>query len=237
MPKARRSTVIDWWRRRHAAKKRRLAAMTRKHRIWRRVGLSATWLLGFIALFMVLAVVGFYTLANVPRPETLPQPQTAVIEYADGSTMATIGTENRTIVPLSQVPDQVRWAVLAAEDRGFYSEPGISIKGTLRALASDLTGGDTQGGSGITQQYVKNAYLSSARTLTRKVKELAISVKLSREYSKDDILGFYLNTVYFGRGAYGIEAAAQTWFGEDVTKLTTAQSALLAGLLRAPSYY
>ena len=146
--------------------------------------------------------------------------------------MAKIGTENRTIVPLSQVPESMRWAVLSTEDRNFYSEPGFSLTGTLRAALSDLTGGDTQGGSGITQQYVKNAYLSSEQTITRKIKELAISVKLAREYSKDDILEFYLNTVYFGRGAYGIEAAAQTYFGVDGSKLTVAQSAVLAGLLQ-----
>ena len=206
-------------------------------RIWRRVGLIATWCLGGFAVFLVVAVVGLYTLADVPRPEDLPQPQAAEIYYADGSLLAKIGTENRTIVPLSQVPDSMKWALISTEDRNFYSEPGFSIRGSLRAALSDLTGGDTQGGSGLTQQYVKNAYLSSQQTLTRKIKELAISVKLAREYSKDDILGFYLNTVYFGRGAYGIEAAAQTYFGVDSSKLTVAQSALLAGLLRAPSYY
>jgi membrane peptidoglycan carboxypeptidase len=211
--------------------------MTRKRRIWRRVGLIATWCLGGFAVFLVIAVVGLYVLADVPRPEDLPQPQAAEIYYADGSLMAKIGTENRTIVPLSQVPDSMKWALISTEDRNFYSEPGFSIRGTLRAALSDLTGGDTQGGSGLTQQYVKNAYLSSQQSLTRKIKELAISVKLAREYSKDDILGFYLNTVYFGRGAYGIEAAAQTYFGIDSSKLNVAQSALLAGLLRAPSYY
>ena len=211
--------------------------MSRRRRVARRVGILGTWFLGFMALLMVAAVVGFYTLSDVPRPEDIPQPQTAVIEFADGSTMAKIGTENRTIVALSKVPVPVRYAVIAAEDRGFYSEPGVSIKGTIRAALSDVTGGDTQGGSGITQQYVKNAYLSSSRTLTRKLKELAIAVKLSREYSKDQILEFYLNTVYFGRGAYGIEAAAETYFGETSDQLTVAQGALLAALLKAPSYY
>ena len=211
--------------------------MTRTRRIWRRVGLIATWCLGGLAVFLVVAVVALYTLADVPRPEDLPQPQAGEIFYADGTPMAKIGTENRTNVPLSQVPMSMRWAVISTEDRNFYNDPGFSFTGTARAALSDLTGGDTQGGSGITQQYVKNAYLSSAQTITRKIKELAISVKLAREYSKDDILEFYLNTVYFGRGAYGIEAAAQTWFNEDVSKLTVAQSALLAGLLKAPSGY
>ncbi len=211
--------------------------MSRAQRIWRRIGLDFTWLLAFVAVITVAAVVLFYTLSNVPRPEDLPVPQVALVQYSDGSTLARIGTTNRIPVALSKVPKQVQWAVLAAEDRNFYSEPGVSIKGTLRAAINDLTGGDTQGGSGITQQYVKNAYLNSSRTLTRKLRELAIAVKLSRQYSKDQILEWYLNTVYFGRGTYGIEAASEAYFGRGVDKLNVAQGALLAGLLRAPSYY
>ena len=222
---------------RRAAKKRRLAAMSRRRRVLRRVGITGTWFLGLLAAMMIAAVIAFYTLSGVPRPETLALPQVATITYSDGAVLAKIGSVDRTIVKLAQVPKQVQWDVLAAEDRNFYNEPGVSIKGTLRAAVSDLTGGDTQGGSGITQQYVKNAYLSNARTLSRKLRELAIAVKLSREYSKDQILEFYLNTVYFGRGAYGIQAAAQAFFGKDVSKLDTAQGAVLAALLRAPSFY
>jgi membrane peptidoglycan carboxypeptidase len=231
------ATFRDRWKRRRAAKKRRIAAMSRRRRIARRAGILATWLLGLIAVMMVTAIVLFYTLSDVPQPNKLPLPQVATIEYSDGSVMGRIGSVNRTIVNISQVPEQVRWDVLAAEDRNFYNEPGVSITGTLRAAMNDLTGGDTQGGSGITQQYVKNAYLSNSRTLSRKLKELAIAVKLSREYSKDTILGYYLNTVYFGRGAYGIQAASQAYFGKDVSKLNVSQGAVLAALLRAPSYY
>ncbi len=226
-----------WYKRRRAAKKRRLAAMTRKRRIWRRVGIFGTWILAIVAVIMVITVVLFYTLTNVPRPEDLSLPQVATIEYSDGSVLARFGAQDRTIVSLEQVPVQVRWEVLAAEDRGFYSEPGVSIRGTVRAALSDLTGGDTQGGSGITQQYVKNAYLNDSRSLSRKLKELMIAMKLSREYSKDQILEYYLNTVYFGRGAYGIQAAAQAYFGVDISKVNAAQGAVLAALLRAPSYY
>jgi membrane peptidoglycan carboxypeptidase len=224
-------------KRRRAAKKARLAAMSRKRRIGRRVGILGTWCLGFIAAIMVTAIILFYTLSNVPRPEDVALPQVATILYADGSVMGHIGTVDHTDVPLARVPKPVRYDVLAAEDRNFYNEPGVSITGTLRAALHDLTGGDTQGGSGITQQYVKNAYLNSSQTLTRKLRELAIAVKLDREYSKDQILEFYLNTVYFGRGAYGIEAAAKAYFRKDVSKLDTAQGAVLAALLRAPSYY
>jgi membrane peptidoglycan carboxypeptidase len=233
----RTGTFRERHKQRRAAKKRRIAAMPRKRRIARRVGILGTWLLGLIAVVMVTAVVLFYTLSDVPRPTDLPLPQVATVQYSDGSVMARIGTVNRTVVSLDEVPKPVQWDVIAAEDRNFYSEPGVSVTGTLRAALNDLTGGDTQGGSGITQQYAKNAYLSNARTLSRKLKELAIAVKLSRDYSKDQILEFYLNTVYFGRGAYGIQAASQAFFGKDVSTLDVSQGAVLAALLRAPSYY
>src|SRR4051794_5099322 len=229
--------LLERRRRRRAATKKRVAAMSRRRRYVRRGLIAGTWLLGLLAALMVTTLVLFYTLTDVRRPEDVVLPQVATIQYADGSTLAQIGIQNRTLVSLDQVPDQARWAVLAAEDRGFYSEPGISITGTLRAAFTDLTGGDTQGGSGITQQYVKNAYLNDAQSLSRKLKELMIAVKLSREYTKDQILEFYLNTVYFGRNTYGIEAAAKAFFGEDVADLDVAQGALLAGLLRAPGYY
>jgi membrane peptidoglycan carboxypeptidase len=233
--------LLAWNRRRRRAKKQRLAAMTRGRRIGRRFALAGTWLIAFLAVLSVGAVIAFYGLSNVPRPESLPLPQVATIYYSNGSVLARIGaqdnTVDRTIVPLSKVPVAVRWDVIAAEDRNFYNEPGVSVKGTIRAALSDLRGGDVQGGSTITQQYVKNAYLSDSRTLTRKLKELAIAVKLDRNYSKDDILAFYLNTVYFGRGAYGIDAAAQTFFGIPADRLDVSQGAVLASLLRAPSYY
>ncbi len=230
-------SLLARWRARRARKKARIRAMSRGKRIARRAGIIGTWLLGGVALLMVALVVAFYTLTDVPRPSDLPLPQVATILYSDGSVLARIGDQDRTIVSLDQVPEAVRYDVIAAEDRGFYSEPGVSIKGTLRAAFTDLTGGDTQGGSTITQQYVKNAYLSDSRTLSRKLQELLIAVKLDRQYTKDQILEYYLNTVYFGRGAYGIEAAAQAFFGTTVSKLNVAQGAVLAALLRAPSYY
>jgi membrane peptidoglycan carboxypeptidase len=225
------------YQRRRQRTKARVAAMSRGRRWARRGMITGTWLLGFIAVLMVAVIIMYYAFTDVPRPEDIPLDQVATIQFADGSTLARVGPVDRTLIHLDQVPDQVKWAVLAAEDRGFYSEPGVSIRGTIRAAISDIFGGSTQGGSGITQQYVKNAYLSDSQTLTRKLKELMIAVKLSQEYSKDQILEFYLNTVYFGRNTYGIEAASQAFFGEHVEQLTTAQGALLAALLRAPSYY
>jgi membrane peptidoglycan carboxypeptidase len=190
-----------------------------------------------IALGTVGLALLLYSASRVPSPDQLPSNQLATLLYSDGSTMATFGSQDRTDVPLDAVPLFVRDAVIAAEDRGFYSESGISLRGTVRAALNDLTRGSTQGGSTITQQYVKNAYLNSNQTLSRKLKELAISLKLSRDYPKDTILEYYLNTIYFGRGAYGIQAAAQAYFGVDVGKLTIAQGALLAAVIKSPSYY
>jgi membrane peptidoglycan carboxypeptidase len=186
---------------------------------------------GFLGLCSIV-----YSAVRIPLPQNVTLPQQNTLTYADGSTMDSIGSVNRVSVPLAQVPAGVRQAVLAAEDRDFYSEPGISVRGIGRALLADVTGGGIkQGGSTITQQYAKNAYLGQQRTFTRKIKEIVLAVKLSRKYSKDQILDFYLNTIYFGRGAYGIQAASHAYFGEDVSQLTSAQGAVLAGLIRAPS--
>ena len=128
--------------------------------------------------------------------------------------------------------------MLSAEDRDFYSEPGISAKGIGRALFSNVkAGGVSQGGSTITQQYAKNAFLTQERTVSRKVKEVFIAVKMSRTVSKDKILENYLNTIYFGRGAYGIEAASTTYFGVQAKDLTAAQAAVLASSIRSPAGY
>jgi len=241
---AEKAGSLSWWgrrrakaKRRRAAKKRRLALMSRPKRIARRIGIVSTWLLGVFALLVTAFAIFVYKASNVPSPDSLDTSQTAVLYYSDGTEMARFGAENRIIVPLSSVPKPVRDAVLAAEDRSFYSDPGVSIKGTIRAALNDVTGGSRQGGSGITQQYVKNAYLNSDQTLSRKLKELAISLKLSREYSKDQILEYYLNTIYFGRDTYGIEAASEAYFGVPVQRLTVSQGAVLAGLVKSPNYY
>src|SRR3712207_1168002 len=153
--------------------------------------------------------------------------------------MARLGVDggNRTNVELADVSEPARNAVLAAENKSFYDDPGISFTGIMRAAWNNLTGGSTQGGSTITQQYVKNAFLSSDQTFSRKFKELFLAIKLDNEYSKDEILENYLNTIYFGRGAYGIEAAAETYFDVKAAELTAEQSAVLAVLVRSPSYY
>jgi len=178
-----------------------------------------------------------YVATRIPLPGQIPANQVSIITYADGTEMVRIGAENRTDVPLTQVPVHVRNAVLSAEDRGYWIEPGISVRGIGRAVWNNLRGRDVQGGSTITQQYVKNAYLTQERTFSRKFKEIVIAVKLDREYSKEQILEWYLNTIYYGRGAYGIQAAAETYFRKGVNQLTVAEGAVLAASIRSPALY
>ncbi|HVV77614.1 MAG TPA: transglycosylase domain-containing protein [Mycobacteriales bacterium] len=194
-------------------------------------------LFALIAFVLVAGIA--YVRTNIPNPSALAAQQTTTIYYSDGKTvLAHIGATTRADVPLSDVPQVVQHEVLAAEDRHFYSEPGISPTGIIRALLVDLKGGDiSQGGSTITQQYVKNAYLSPHRTLSRKLKEILIATKLGQTRSKTTILDDYLNTIYFGRDAYGIKAAANAYFGVDPSQLNAAQGALLAAVIRAPSIY
>ena len=132
------------------------------------------------------------------------------------------------------MPAAVQDAVIAAEDRTFYTNQGIDPKGILRAAFSNARGNSTQGASTITQQYVKILYLSQERTLSRKVKEAFLSLKMQQEQSKDEILEGYLNTIYFGRGAYGIQAAAQAYFDKPAKALTVPEGAVLAAILNSP---
>jgi membrane peptidoglycan carboxypeptidase len=197
-------------------------------------------LIGLAGAFVVFAALAgiAYARTSIPNPSVIASEQTTTIYYSDGHVLAHLGDTNRIDVPLSAVPLWVQHAVLAAEDRHFYSEPGVSPTGMVRALFVDLAGGDiSQGGSTITQQYVKNAYLSPHRTLTRKLKEILIATKLGQEKSKATILDDYLNTIYFGRNAYGIQAAAKAYFNRPVNQLTVAQGALLAAVINAPSDY
>ena len=189
-------------------------------------------------LLVILCLVG-YALTVVPPPSKLVTAQTTVISYSDGSEIARVGAQNRVLVKIDQVSDPAQKAVLAAEDRGFYTEPGISPRGIGRALFTNLKGGGgvQQGGSTITQQYAKNAFLSSERTYTRKLKEVFLAIKLSRTQSKSQILEDYLNTIYFGRGANGIEAASRKYFDVSAKDLTVAQSAVLASSIRSPAGY
>lgn len=176
-------------------------------------------------------------------------PQRSKILAADGSTIATFFYENRVDVPLDRISPDARRAVLAIEDSRFYEHGAIDSKGTLRALVSNMGSGEvTQGGSGITQQYVKNLLLTQADNAAekraakeispaRKIRELKYAVALEKRYSKDEILRRYLNIAYYGAGAYGIEAAARRYFSKPAARLSLNESALLAGVVRYPHAY
>ena len=207
---------------------------------WVRRGL----IIGVVAI-VVLPIVTFamaYLIVDVPQPGDIRTNQVSTILASDGTTeLAKIVPPegNRVDINIDQVPQHVRDAVLAAEDRDFYSNPGFSFSGFARAVKNNVFGGDTQGGSTITQQYVKNALVGSQRAgiggVVRKAKELVIATKMSNEWSKDQVLQAYLNIIYFGRGAYGIAAASKAYFNKPVEQLTTADGALLAALIQRPS--
>ncbi|MFJ9318133.1 transglycosylase domain-containing protein [Streptomyces globisporus] len=208
---------------------------------WRRA--IPTWRMTLGALLGLVVLLGAgifaaYRLVDIPAANAAATAQSNVYLYSDGSVIARDGDVNREKVKLSQVPPAVRHAVLAAEDRDFYSDDrAVDVKAMLRAGWNTVTGKGKQGGSTITQQYVKNYYLGQERTVLRKAKEAIIAVKLNREETKDQIFEGYLNTSYFGRNAYGIQAAAQAYYGKNVEELTTAEGAYLASLLNAPSAY
>ena len=207
---------------------------------WRR--LIPTWrmvlgtFLGGLLLLIGLFALGYH-LVNIPSANVAATQQSNVYLYADGSQLARDGEVNRENVTLAQISKDTQHAVLAAEDRDFYTESAVDPKAMIRAGWNTVTGKGKQSGSTITQQYVKNYYLAQEQTVTRKVKEFFISVKLDREVSKNHILEGYLNTSYFGRNAYGVQAAAQAYYGVHAEDLTTAQGAYLAALLNAPSEY
>ncbi|MFH8409396.1 transglycosylase domain-containing protein [Streptomyces sp. NPDC018019] len=163
--------------------------------------------------------------------------QDNVYYWADGTEMARTGDINRQDMPLDSVPEKVRWAALAAENETFYSDSGISPSGIVRAATKMVTGGDTQGGSTITQQYVKNAYLNQDQTFTRKLTEAFIAIKLDNKMSKDEILERYLNTSWYGRGTYGIQRAAHAYYGKDAAQLNVSEGAFLASLLKGAALY
>ncbi|MFJ8044865.1 transglycosylase domain-containing protein [Kitasatospora sp. NPDC096147] len=227
----------DRRRARRAARKARRRALP----LWRRAVPTWRMVLGTLLTLLLLGLAGFVTLyliVPVPDPNTRAVAQSNVYYYADGTTeLARTGTVNRQDVPIRQIPLETQHAVIAAEDRSFYRNKGVDLRGTARAAWNTATGKGTQGGSTITQQYVKNYYLTQDQTLSRKVKELFIALKVDQRQSKDEILQGYLNTSYYGRNAYGVQTAAKAYYGVDVSRLTVGQGAYLAALLQAPSAF
>ncbi|MET9802472.1 transglycosylase domain-containing protein [Streptomyces sp. NPDC006368] len=200
---------------------------------WRLVlGLA---LLGCGALTALLGYV--YSSVHIADVNDTARTEANVYYWADGTQMVSVGAINRQNVPLSDIPPSLQNAVIAAENATFYSDPGFSARGLARAVVNMARGGEVQGGSTITQQYVKNTYLSQDRTVDRKLRELCLAVKLSRNLSKEEILQGYLNTSWFGRNAYGVQAAAVAYYGTDAKELDPARSALLAALLKSGELY
>jgi membrane peptidoglycan carboxypeptidase len=191
-----------------------------------------------VGLGSLIGVIG-YAYASVQIPNANPQTalQNNVYYWSDGSVMASQGAVNRQNVTLDKVPLAVQWDFLAAENASFYTDSGIDPQGIARAMLNMVKGGAVQSGSTITQQFVKNTYLDQSQTLSRKFKELLISVKIGSRMSKQQILQGYLNTCYFGRGTNGIEAAARAYYGKDVSQLDVSQGAFLAAAVNEPSLY
>ncbi|MGP4013021.1 transglycosylase domain-containing protein [Streptomyces sp. 4N124] len=211
----------------------RLRLRRTRGRLLRRLSIA------FLALTTALctAAVVAYQLTEIPEPHPETVTQSTVFIDDKGSYLGRRGPVDRQEVPLPQIPRYVQDAVIAAENRSFRTDNGVSPRAVARAVVSSLTGGAPQGGSTITQQYVKNALLSPEQTLSRKAREALIAIKLDRTRSKDEILEGYLNTVYFGRGAAGIQAAARNYFDVDTRDLTVSQGAALASIVNIPSYY
>ncbi|MFE1773416.1 transglycosylase domain-containing protein [Streptomyces sp. NPDC059008] len=191
-----------------------------------------------VCLLGILGFVGLYLYVEVPDEGNKDaQLQSNVFKYADGKVMARVGELNRESVPLDRIPKDVQYTFVAAENKTFFDDSGVDLKGTARGILNTLLGRGKQGGSTITQQYVKNYYLSQEQTVSRKLQEIVISLKVDNKLGKDKILAGYINTSYYGRGAYGIQAAAQAYYRKDVEKLTVSEGAYLASLLQAPNQY
>ena len=226
---------------RRRAKRRARKEARRAKPWWRRA--VPTWrmaLAGLLGLIVagVAAFITMYAIVQVPDPNAAATAQSNVYYYADGKTeLGRTGQTNRISVPIDQISLNVQHAAVSAEDRTFYTNRGVSLSGTVRAAWDTLTGKGLQGGSTITQQYVKNYYLSQEQTVSRKIKEFFISIKVDQTESKDEIMAGYLNTSYFGRNAYGVQAASQAYYGINASALSVPQSAYLAALLQAPSAY
>ncbi|MFI1410593.1 transglycosylase domain-containing protein [Streptomyces sp. NPDC020707] len=194
--------------------------------------------IGFFGSMMAVAGVA-YALVGLPDVAKTAEAQNNVYYWADGTQMvATGGETNRQIIDYSRIPKEMRYAVISAENKTFENDRGVDPMGIGRALFNMAKGGQTQGGSTITQQYVKNAMLEDqSQTISRKFKELFVSIKVGANVDKEDIMAGYLNSAYYGRGAYGIQAAARTYFDKDAEDLNPSQCAFLAAVLKGATYY
>ncbi|MEV7397944.1 transglycosylase domain-containing protein [Aeromicrobium sp. NPDC092404] len=215
----------------------------------RRIGGRGPWWLSTIRWGAFLGVLGvlfaagtffiLYQSISIPTENAAFKTQTTKVYYSDGKhVLGTFATQDRESISIDEIPASMQAAAIAAEDRSFYSNRGIDIKGIIRAARNNATSGEIQGGgSTITQQYVKILYLTQEQSYKRKVKEAILSLKIHNQLSKKEILQGYLNTIYFGNGAYGVQVAAKTYFDKPASELNYAQSAMLATIINSPSFY
>jgi membrane peptidoglycan carboxypeptidase len=194
----------------------------------------------FIMLSGIGVVALTYYVDGIPTPTQLTLPEATTVYYSDGTTvMARLGAENRTILSPDDMVDSVKQAIVASEDATFWTNPGVDLRGVLRAAWNNVTGGQTEGASTLTQQYARTVMDLKGATYSRKLREAVIAYKLDQTYDKKTILGFYLNTVPFGRGTYGIEAAAQAFFDKSANRrssnqITVSEAMLLVAMVKQP---
>ncbi|MFF2374354.1 transglycosylase domain-containing protein [Streptomyces xiamenensis] len=219
---------IDYPRAQHTGARRWLPS-------WKQVLGSAIIFMGMLVGLIGLA----YAMVDIPDVNKTAESQKNVYYWDDGTEMVVAGggDYNRQIIPFTEIPTDMVDSVVAAENATFWDDPGVDLKGIARAVVNMAQGGDTQSGSTITQQYVKNMYLDQSQTLSRKFKELLISVKVSSDVPKEEIMAGYLNTSYFGRGAYGIQAAARAYYDKDAKDLNANECAYLTTLLKGADLY
>ena len=197
------------------------------------------WVLGITGALLALGIGAFaylYTTTEIPQPESIAVAENTTVYYADGTTpIGTFSEQNREIIDCSVLPDYVGQAVVASDDRSFYTNRGIDLVGIARAFWNNLTTGSRQGGSTITQQYAERYYLGETTSYLGKAREAILALKIAQAQDKDQVLCNYMNTIYLGRGTYGIQAAAKAYFGKEAKDLTVAEAAMLAGIIPSPS--
>ncbi len=225
--------------RRSRERRQRTTAKKKRKYLWLKITAIVVLLLCIVGLGMAAGAI-FAISRNLPSLEDLRRRPNAVnttVYDSHGEVIAELrGAENRVLVLSTDIPDVMKQATVATEDARYYTHHGVDFQGVMRAVLENVrAGGVVQGGSTITEQFVKNAYVGSERTYTRKVREAVLAWQLEDRWSKDKILTEYLNTVFYGAGAYGVEAAALTYFHKHVSELTLKEAALLAALPKAPS--
>ena len=193
--------------------------------------------LSVMAMIFFVALLIYPSLPNIDRLSEYRPKQPLQIFSSEGSLIAEFGEERREYTSIKTVPQKMINAIIAIEDRRFFEHPGFDIIGVMRAALKNITGQSHEGASTITMQVARNFFLSSEKTLKRKINEVLLAIKIERNLSKEEILGLYINQIYLGQRSFGFSAAADTYFNKSLAELNLAETALLAGLPKAPSRY